>query len=352
MCVRCIILLLMSQDSQFWVIANDIADVAAQPVATVTAGVIVGIGAWLGFKSSRDARISAERLAHNRNVLDENQFRRNHRREVMVDRQKRLTTIAEQLSSTNEPSRLAGIYSLSALADEWQVDGEEGLRDVAIDIMCAYLRKAVKDGEFSGDRQVRAAAAGEIKKHIVQDAPLKWPGNKINLSGALLMATNFDDCNFPGADLARAAFAQASVKRANFEGAQLSRTSFTSARAQGASFRNTRLRGCSLRRAELQDTYFSGATLMPLKVPVRGGVTHLTYIRGANFSGADLRGTAFIDVDLQDPADASEVFFTETRTISTDSGQAIEYVKAICDRKTILPPGFKAEALEFRSNEA
>jgi hypothetical protein len=101
----------------------------SQPWATLIGGCIVGAGAFLGFRASMKTRDTMERIAN-----------RTHGREVMAARQDRYTKIAEQLASEHEPVRLAGVYALAALADEWQGTGDIGQRDVAVKLLCAYLR--------------------------------------------------------------------------------------------------------------------------------------------------------------------------------------------------------------------
>jgi hypothetical protein len=49
-----------------------------------------------------------------------------HDREVMAAPQSRYAQVAVQLANAQIPVRLAGIYALSALADEWQEASQNG----------------------------------------------------------------------------------------------------------------------------------------------------------------------------------------------------------------------------------
>lgn len=52
----------------------------------------------------------------------------------------RYTTGAEQLGQDSAAIRLAGVYALASLADDWQDFGNPDERQVCIDLLCAYLR--------------------------------------------------------------------------------------------------------------------------------------------------------------------------------------------------------------------
>lgn len=52
----------------------------------------------------------------------------------------RYSKMAEQLASSHLAVRLAGIYSLAALADDWAKNGNLNERQVCLDLMCAYFR--------------------------------------------------------------------------------------------------------------------------------------------------------------------------------------------------------------------
>lgn len=52
----------------------------------------------------------------------------------------RYTTCAEQLAHDSVAIRLAGVYALASLADDWHKYGNGNERQVCIDLLCAYLR--------------------------------------------------------------------------------------------------------------------------------------------------------------------------------------------------------------------
>ncbi|MFE7630061.1 pentapeptide repeat-containing protein [Kocuria sp. NPDC057446] len=224
----------------------------SQPWATVIGGCIVGIGALLGFRASMRTRETMERTAKD-----------THEREVLSARQDRYSTAAEQLSSEHETVRLAGIYALAALADEWQVDGLDGQRDVSVKVMCSYLRGRPRpgdgqEGHGGDDREVRNAIISVISAHRAGEARLGWPDSQIDLKRAVLIKVNLRAAVLHGLDL-------------------------TSANLSGADLKGADLRAADLRGVKMPNAYLKGAVL----------------------SGADLRGAVLSDADLTE-ADLSD----------------------------------------------
>ncbi len=148
----------------------------AQPVATVLGGAgVLGAGV-LTFRSAHNTRISAEKTAadplahaatelehaqsvaaeekarHERQFEDQRQqaelsraeqaktFERTYQREVIRDLRSRYTTCAEQLAHESAAIRLAGVYALASLADDWQLQNERDEKQVVIDLLRGYLR--------------------------------------------------------------------------------------------------------------------------------------------------------------------------------------------------------------------
>ncbi|WP_405593916.1 hypothetical protein OG741_37460 [Streptomyces sp. NBC_01410] len=96
-------------------------------ILTLAGAVLAGVYAY------RKQRI-AESDAHR---ADANQF---------ADR---YTTAAEQLGHDKAAVRLAGVYALARLADDW-----EEQRQVCIDVLCAYLRMPYQpDPDASGYKE-------------------------------------------------------------------------------------------------------------------------------------------------------------------------------------------------------
>src|SRR5215470_5330798 len=94
----------------------------------------------------------------------------------------RFSTAAEQLGSDKPEVRLAGVYAMAGLADDW----EEG-RQTCVDVLCASLRmpyepEPSQDASgsqwlaFQAIRQVRHTVIRVITAHLRRDAAISWQG--------------------------------------------------------------------------------------------------------------------------------------------------------------------------------
>jgi Pentapeptide repeats (8 copies) len=105
-------------------------DWLTQPVATLGAGFVVGVAAivtfvsaWLGRRQDRRHFASSQAIERLRDFRD------------------RYTAAAGQLGDKSSPAiRLAGVYALVGLADEWLNYGSQRDSQMAIDLLRAYLR--------------------------------------------------------------------------------------------------------------------------------------------------------------------------------------------------------------------
>lgn len=289
----------MEQWQDLWEFLTDLS----QPWATLLASFVVGTGAFLGFRVSM----------------------KSHKREVLAARHTRYTTIAEQLSSDHETVRLAGVYALSALADEWQMARNISQRDVAAELLCAYLRadpRTSKGRESIGykDREVRAAIISIIRAHRVSAARPFWLGCLVNLSGADLSRAdlsradlesvdlweaNLSDANLRGANLSRAILQTANLSRANLSRASLSRANLSGTDLRAANLMGANLSLANLLGANLSWANLSGANLSEAHLSVADlSETDLSEanlaganLAGANLAGANLAGAILTGVD-------------------------------------------------------
>ncbi|MFC6255596.1 pentapeptide repeat-containing protein [Kocuria oceani] len=187
-----------------------------------------------------------------------------HHRERQAARQERYTTIAEQLAHKSETVRLAGIYALEALANEWQQARQGGQRDVAVELLCAYLRSPRRKG---GDKEARSAVATIFRLHSnvwtkkmglgnrwvrrilspwinetrVIQAP--WPSDIINLEGADLRGVRFTNVDFRGSRLVGADLTEALLMASDLRKADISHACLKKACLWRADLRGTNLSG-------------------------------------------------------------------------------------------------------------
>ena len=100
---------------------------------------------------------------------------------------------AQQLGHEKAPVRLAGVYAMARLADDWPDQ-----RQTCIDVLCAYLRMP-----FPGDdaeEQVRRAAWSVLVAHWTApaDAATSWLTNNFDFRGATLYDVRLDGITFEG----------------------------------------------------------------------------------------------------------------------------------------------------------
>jgi len=128
----------------------------------------------------------------------------------------RFATAAEQLGSDKPPAvRLAGVYAMAGLADDWKEH-----RQTCVDVLCAYLRMpyepdpgkhapAPKRLAFRASREVRHTVIRVITAHLKDDAAVSWQGLNLDFTGVA----------FDGGDFSRAEFSDGTV---GFRGAKFS----------------------------------------------------------------------------------------------------------------------------------
>ena len=95
---------------------------------------------------------------------------------------KRYQDAAEQLGHEKEAVRLAGVYSMARLADDWPEQ-----RQTCIDVLCASIRMPIlkrEDGLNSDADPVRAAIAKLIFTHLAPTVLANWCDMDLDLSGA------------------------------------------------------------------------------------------------------------------------------------------------------------------------
>jgi hypothetical protein len=110
-------------------------------------------------------------------------------------RSKRYQDAAGQLGNDKAAVRLAGVYAMARLADDWPER-----RQMCVDVLCAYLRmpltaeNAAPDGQ---EEQVRDTFVAVLRAHLQDpDAETSWSRLKLNLSGARFYRLNLDGAVF------------------------------------------------------------------------------------------------------------------------------------------------------------
>ena len=130
----------------------------------------------------------------------------------------RFATAAEQLGSDQPAIRLAGVYAMAGLADDWKEN-----RQTCVDVLCAYLRIPYEPDPgqhapeqqlaFQAIREVRITVIRVITAHLREDAAVSWQGLNFDFTGAVFDGAYFNDAKFSGGtvDFDRAKFTGGTV---------------------------------------------------------------------------------------------------------------------------------------------
>jgi hypothetical protein len=152
--------------------------VAAWIAAGVSVLTLIGtlVAQYLGYRaSSRDAEKTA---GEQRRQLDRTFAEQNQQLDRTLNEQRtrtlneRFTTAAEQLGSDRPAVRLAGVYAMAGLADDWEEN-----QQTCVDVLCAYLRMPYEPDPgqdarepqrlaFQSSREVRHTVIRVITAHL------------------------------------------------------------------------------------------------------------------------------------------------------------------------------------------
>lgn len=114
----------------------------------------------------------------------------------------RYTTAADQLGHEKPAVRLAGVYAMARLADDW-----DDQRQVCIDVLCAYLRMPYEPDPASekhreGEREVRHTIIRIIRDHLRDsNAPTTWCGRDLDFTNATFDGGDFRGAKFTGGNV-------------------------------------------------------------------------------------------------------------------------------------------------------
>ncbi len=160
--------------------------------------------------------------------------------------------------------RLAGIYAMSRLADDWVEQQQQ-----CIDVLCAYLRLPYDPANKEpGEQEVRFTVIRLIAAHLQPSIGRSWRGRTFDFSGAVFDGGNFRSAVFSGGHV--------DFSAAEFVGEQVN---FSGVRFTGGT-------------VEFVDAVFSG---------YGANFSEAVFSRGTvNFSGAKCSGGAlrFIDAEF------------------------------------------------------
>jgi uncharacterized protein YjbI with pentapeptide repeats len=135
----------------------------------------------------------------------------------------RFESAADRLGTDRStPVRLAAIYAMAALADDWpQKEGKQ----TCVEVLCGYLRmpyepepgadaSAERRLAFQSDQQVRHTVIRVVAAHLQEGAPASWQGLNLDFTGVRFDGGDFTGARFSGgtANFEGAVFAGGTVK--------------------------------------------------------------------------------------------------------------------------------------------
>jgi uncharacterized protein YjbI with pentapeptide repeats len=235
---------------------------------------------------------------------------------------------ADLIGSDKAAVRLAGIYAMARLADDW-----EEQRQQCIDVLCAYLRLPYDPDPESGDlgeREVRYSVIGLIGSHLQPAAKPSWQGHNFDFNGAVFDGGDFRLAKFTGGTVVNFRGAKFTGGTVNFTLAEFADgdINFNGAEFSGGTvnFLGAKFTGGSV---YFSDAKFAGGTVnFRMGIFVDGDVLfHDAEFSGGtvSFVGARFSGT---DVDLHDAefAGGNVTFSAAQFTGGTVSFQDADFV--------------------------
>ncbi|MEO7194834.1 MAG: pentapeptide repeat-containing protein [Pseudonocardiaceae bacterium] len=233
----------------------------------------------------------------------------------------RYTTAADQLGHEKAAVRLAGVYAMARLADDW---GDQ--RQVCIDVLCAYLRMPYEPDTASekhreGERHVRLTVQevlfNNLRRKDVVEERQPWPNIDLNLRGAHLDGVDLSSGQVRSLDMTGCHL----FGQSNFDGLRVTRN---------ASFGGTLFK----EDAAFHDAIFVGvASFSGAKFEKKAVFIKVSFLGDADFATADFSGdcwfrgstfhnnTVFSEAEFRGMADLIDASFLDDGMVLFDNIQ-------------------------------
>lgn len=194
----------------------------------------------------------------------------------IADLRARYAKAAEQLGHAKAAVRLAGVYAMTALSDDWFAAGNAPQQKVCVDVLCAYLRMPYEpESADIGEKEVRLTIFSVVRdKMLDPDLPSSWCEMSLDFTGAVVDGGTLSGVTIGG---------QLVFDRAKFLGDfSLENTKFIGG---DASFRyaefarkSVSFRGATIHTGDLRFNYarFSGGELSFASANLYGGTISFT----------------------------------------------------------------------------
>lgn len=251
--------------------------------------------------STKSLQVSTDTLilGQQQLVLGQKQFEH----ETVRILRERYTAATEQLGSSSFAVRLAGLYALAALADDWREIDKPSEQQACIDVICAYLRTPTipMKEDVDEDHQpilVEDIQAGSKAEHEVRRTAIRiiaertrprtamtpapdshaefvdgpWSDRRFDLTGAELVDADFSSCTFDDLDLTNAQL--------------LGQTTFNASELRGVRFTNARFYTHEPKEgaADFSDARLGNAIFNDVWMSVPCTFANTEFMKWANFS--------------------------------------------------------------------
>ena len=272
-------------------------------------GVLLALQALMSYRRAKaleDTASAQAEAAKAQAKATEEQAKANQNTE-QGQRQERLKNAIEHLGHASDSVRLGGAYELFHLAED-----TEELRQTALDILCAHIRRTTGGEEYRAKH--KAKLSEEIQSLLtllfVQEHEV-FKGLHVNLQGSWLHGANLrkarlekadltevhlEEANLAGARLEKADLTEVHLEEANLAGAHLEEANLAGAHLEGAHLEVANLWGACLLGANLGQALLEKATLGDAQL--YGATLDGAHLKHTNFRGAQLYGKELIGAQL------------------------------------------------------
>lgn len=223
---------------------------------------------------------------------------------------KRFIEAATLLADDQVPVRLAGVYALASLADDWHAHGADAERQMCVSLLCDQLRLTPATSE---QFEVHRSIVALIRAHRPvdpADGDQLWTTCSLDLTGAYIPGVNLIDTDLRGATLFRA----------NMSGASLANSALTDVSAAHVDLDRANLVGVEARGADLRWAKLTNCL-------VTGGDLSRSDLRHADLSGSDLTKAQLGAADVSG-ADLASANMSAARTEGLASDAATKWPMA------------------------
>lgn len=222
-----------------------------------------------------------------------------------------VTFAPQRLTIMANPEHLEILKQGEATWNQWRKDHPE----IVPDLSDADLREIVfSEWGEEGDEDIGVeidATAPRLKDLLGMNLSNAMMSGA-QISGALFHYTMFSQANLENADLACAFFNSVNLDKAIFIDANIARTEFQDVNLDGADLTDARLFSTTFRECSLRGASFKGSYLHNVYFDE-------TNLDGADFSDANMLGSSFLNVDLQNINGLSSVNHWGRSTIGIDT---------------------------------